>query len=72
MIGGRKMKVECRLKVILAEKDIRLKELANKTGLNYKYLSDVNVGRREPGIRNCLIIAKSLNEKVENIWKIKK
>ena len=70
-IGGKKLEVKCRLKVILAEKDMRLTELANKTDLNYKYLSDVNVGRREPGVRNCLIIAKALDEKVEEIWKLK-
>ena len=65
------MEVKCRLRVVLAEKEMRLTELASKTKLNYSYLSDLMNERREPGVRNAMIIAKELNVTVEGIWKLK-
>ena len=66
------MELECELRVILAKKDMRLKDLAIKTDLNYNYLSDLNNKRKEPGIYNALLIANALNVRVEEIWYIKK
>lgn len=66
------MELKCLLRVRLAEKEMRLTELATISELNYNYLSDLQNGRKEPGIRNALIIADALNLKIEDIWKIKK
>lgn len=66
------MELKCLLRVRLAEKEMRLTELAHKSGLNYNYLSDVQNGRKEPGIRNALLISDALNLTVEDIWNIKK
>ena len=66
------MELKCELRVILAKKNIRLKDLQEMTGLNYSYLSDINNERMEPGLRNALIIAEALNVAVEEIWRIKK
>lgn len=65
------MPVKCRLSVILAEKEMKLKELHHKTGLNYSYLSDIKRGRTVPGVDNALKIAKALNRTVEEIWVLK-
>ena len=72
MSGGVKLKLENRLKVVMAEKDMRVIDLANKTKLNANYLTDVRNGRVEPGIYNALVIARALNVNVEDIWYIKK
>lgn len=62
------MKLICRLPVILAERNISLKELKRRTGLNYSHLSDIKRGRKIPNLYTAYIIAKALNMNVEEIW----
>ena len=66
------MELKSRLKVVMAERDMMVKELAAKTGLHPNYISDLRNRRKEPGIYNCLLIANALNASVEEIWYIKK
>ena len=66
------MEIKNRLKVVMAEKDMQVIELANKTGLHPNYISALRNDRKEPGIYNVLLIANTLNVSVEEIWSIKK
>jgi|GEM_PF-5197574 len=56
-----------RLKVILAERDIRLKELAGMTNISYGALSKIANGRR-PQLENAYRIADALNLHVNNVF----
>jgi transcriptional regulator with XRE-family HTH domain len=57
-----------RLKVILAENDITLKELASTTGLNYTNLSAIANGKQRPQIEKAYVIAEALGMHVNKVF----
>jgi len=65
------MEFGCRLDEILARKDIRMKELAAMTDLNYSHLSDLKRERKFPTVKTAILIAEALNMRVEEIWQKK-
>lgn len=62
------MKVKCRMSVILAEKEMQLKDLAGKIDLNYKHLSAIKTGRTMPNIPTALKIARGLKVGLDDLW----
>jgi transcriptional regulator with XRE-family HTH domain len=62
--------MSCRLRIILAEKNWTLRDLAKKTGLKYQYLSDIKNDRiKNPGVYQANIISKTLSIPTTEIWK---
>jgi len=57
-----------RLKVILAENDITLKELAYATGLSYTNLSAISNGKKRPQIDNAYLIADALGMHINKVF----
>jgi DNA-binding Xre family transcriptional regulator len=62
------MKVKCRMSVILAEKEMQLKDLKEKINLDYKHLSSIKTGNTMPTIPTALKIAKGLEVGLDDLW----
>ncbi|MEW9673501.1 helix-turn-helix transcriptional regulator [Ammoniphilus sp. 3BR4] len=57
-----------RLKVILAEKDITIKELAAATGLSRNNLTAIVNGKQRPYIDNAYMIAEALGMHIDRVF----
>lgn len=57
-----------KLKVILAENDISIKELAASTGLSSRTLSDIVNGKSRPYIDNAYAIAEALGLHIDRVF----
>jgi transcriptional regulator with XRE-family HTH domain len=57
-----------RLKVILVENDITLKELASATGLSYTNLSAIANGKKRPQIDNAYLISEALGMHINKVF----
>lgn len=62
------MKFKCRLKVILAEKDIPHGVFAQQVGINGSTLSSIIKNRSLPNFQTTYAICTVLNKKIEDIW----
>ncbi|MFB5557485.1 helix-turn-helix transcriptional regulator [Bacillus cytotoxicus] len=60
--------MDCKLKVILAERMIKQSALAKRAGITDQTLSMIVRGKSEPTLRVAMRIAKALDMKVEDIW----
>ncbi|ABS22813.1 helix-turn-helix transcriptional regulator [Bacillus cytotoxicus] len=60
--------MNCKLKVILAERMIKQSALAKRAGITDQTLSMIVRGKSEPTLRVAMRIAKALDMKVEDIW----
>ncbi len=57
-----------RLKVILAENDITIKELATATGLSRTNLSNIVNGKQRPQVDNAYLIADALGMHINKVF----
>lgn len=60
--------MDCKLKVILADKMIKQSALAKRANITDQTLSMIVRGKSEPTLRVAMRIAKALNMRVEDIW----
>ncbi|MEX0416905.1 helix-turn-helix transcriptional regulator [Bacillus sp. C30] len=66
------MEFKCRLKVIFAEKNIKMGDFADSVGINRSTLSLIVNGKTLPNFTNAYIIAQNLKIPIENIWILEK
>ncbi|MGE6617662.1 helix-turn-helix transcriptional regulator [Bacillus mycoides] len=66
------MEFKCRLKVIFAEKNIKMGDFADSVGINRSTLSLIVNGKTLPNFTNAYIIAQNLKKPIEEIWILKK
>ncbi|TCP32203.1 DNA-binding XRE family transcriptional regulator [Scopulibacillus darangshiensis] len=64
------MKLKCRLRIILAEKNIPQGEFADKVGIAQTTISLLARDRTLPGLMNAYKIARGLDMPIEKIWVI--
>jgi len=64
------LKVKNRLKVLLVEKEIRQKELAEYVGVSQATIAMIANKKALPSLENALKIAKYLGVRVEDIWSL--
>jgi len=62
------MELKCLLKVRLAEKEMKLKELSEMTGIHYTHLSGINRGKIFPELPTAYKIAEAMDMLIEDIW----
>lgn len=65
------MHIEILLKQKRKEKNITLAQLSEKTGISTTHLNDIENNIKEPSISMIIRIAKGLDLKVEELYKIK-
>ncbi len=61
-------KIRCHLAEILARRNTTLRELEDKTKLNYSHLSDIKRERKIPNLDTAFKIAEALGLSVDDIW----
>lgn len=62
------MNFKCRLKVILAERDMRQEDLRRQVGISRGTLSQLVNGKTLPNFETAYTIAEALDLKIEEIW----
>lgn len=62
------MKLKCRLRVILAERELKQGELAEKVGISATTLSALVNNRNLPTLPVAYQIAEALGMRIEDIW----
>ncbi|AXY10578.1 XRE family transcriptional regulator [Bacillus thuringiensis LM1212] len=62
------MEFKCRLRVIFAEKNIKMGDFADSVGINRSTLSLIVNGKTLPNFTNAYIIAQNLKIPIEKIW----
>lgn len=62
------MRMECRLRVIFAERNIKQRDFANKIGVSQTSLSNIVRGKSLPSLPVAYKIAGALELSVEDIW----
>lgn len=60
--------MDCKLKVILADRMIKQSALAKRAGITDQTLSMIVRGKSEPTLRVAMRIAKALDIRIEDIW----
>ena len=65
------MHIEILLKKRRKEKNITLAQLSEKTGISTSHLNDIENNIKEPSISMIIRIAKGLDLKVEELYKVK-
>ncbi|MCU5491197.1 helix-turn-helix domain-containing protein [Bacillus sp. FSL L8-0199] len=60
--------MECKLKMILADRMIKQSALAKRAGITDQTLSMIVRGKSEPTLRVAMRIAKALDMQIEDIW----
>lgn len=65
------MHIEILLKQKRKEKNITLAQLSERTGISTSHLNDIENNIKEPSISMIIRIAKGLDLKVEELYKIK-
>ena len=71
IIGEYKMRVEIVLKEKRKEKKFTLSQLSAKTGISTTHINDIENNIKEPSISMLVRIAKALDVKVEDLYKVK-
>ena len=71
LVIERIMHIEILLKQKRKEKNITLAQLSEKTGISTSHLNDIENNIKEPSISMIIRIAKGLDLKVEDLYKIK-
>ncbi|WP_416731382.1 helix-turn-helix transcriptional regulator [Fictibacillus sp. JL2B1089] len=61
-------KYKCKLKVILADQDIRQKKFSEVTGISASTLSGIVNGHTLPSFENTYVICKELNKPIWEVW----
>ncbi|MFT9116535.1 MAG: helix-turn-helix domain-containing protein [Sporolactobacillus sp.] len=59
---------KCRLKVILAERDMKQGELIKKVGVSRATMSQLVNGKTLPNFETAYAISEALGLKIEDIW----
>jgi putative transcriptional regulator len=62
------MKLKCRLRVILAEKEIKHGDIAEKVGISQGTMSALVNNRQLPTLPVAFNIAEVLGLKIEDVW----
>ena len=70
-IGENNMRVEILLKEKRKEKNLTLVQLSEKTGVSTTHLNDIENNIKEPSISMMIRIAKALDIKIEELYKVK-
>ncbi len=70
IIGENKMRVEILLKEKRKEKKFTLSQLSAKTGISTTHINDIENNIKEPSISMLVRIAKALDVKVEDLYKV--
>lgn len=70
IIGENKMRVEILLKEKRKEKKFTLAQLSAKTGISTTHINDIENNIKEPSISMLVRIAKALDVKVEDLYKV--
>lgn len=68
-IGDTMTGYKCRLKIIFAEKEIKVGEFAKKAGVSSAALSNIINNHTLPSFRVAYRICKELDMRIEEIWK---
>ena len=71
LVIERIMHIEILLKQKRKEKNITLAQLSERTGISTSHLNDIENNIKEPSISMIIRIAKGLDLKVEELYKIK-
>ena len=71
IIGENRMRVEIVLKEKRKEKKFTLSQLSVKTGISTTHINDIENNIKEPSISMLVRIAKALDVKVEDLYKVK-
>lgn len=61
-----------KIKDIRVSKGIKLKQLSYKTGISTSHLSDIENNNKMPSLIYAILIARTLNVKIEEIYIIKR
>lgn len=64
------MRIEYLLKEIRKSKNMTLKELSIKSGVSNSHLSDIENGKKEPGFFIMARIAKALDVKTDDLYRL--
>jgi transcriptional regulator with XRE-family HTH domain len=67
--GVGQMAVQSRLKYVLLDKEMKVKDLAERIGTDPAQVSHWATGRRLPTLERAIQIAEALEVPVEQIWK---
>lgn len=65
------MKLSVKLKNLREERNLKLKELAEKSGISVSFISDIEHDRRNPSIETLKKLAKALNVPADEFLKDK-
>lgn len=65
------MRVEILLKEKRKERNLTLAQLSSKTGISTTHINDIENNIKEPSISMMIRIAKALDLKVEDLYKVK-
>lgn len=65
------MHIEYLIKEVRIKKKMTLRELHRKSDVSVGHLSEIENGLKEPSFFVMIRIAKSLNEPLENLYKIR-
>lgn len=65
-----KLVIKCRLQEILDESGIKQDWLAKKIGVTNSSISTICSGKSRPSLESAMKIAKILNVRVDDIWKL--
>lgn len=65
------MRVEILLKEKRKERHLTLAQLSDKTGISTTHINDIENNIKEPSISMMIRIAKALDVKIEDLYKVK-
>lgn len=64
------MRIKILIKEIRKEKNLTLEQLAEKTGISKTHINDVENEIKEPGLSVMVRLAKALNVKITELYKV--
>lgn len=62
------MALQCNLKIILIQKNIKQNKFAEITGISRSNINLIANGKQEPTLENAMIIADALRLTIYDIW----
>lgn len=65
------MRVEILLKEKRKERNLTLAQLSDRTGISTTHINDIENNIKEPSISMMIRIAKALDLKIEDLYKVK-